>query len=138
MFFAIFHEFQQNFPGEKIPPTLPTKKVLRKAKEEGRNQKLGIPKGQTLWESLQELKSRPQTAKFIREEGTMKNFVPYYSKDQIALYNQIQKKFGHSISVDATGGVARRIERNDVLGPSQFLFCIVTYVGKGIIITIFI
>lgn len=117
--------------GEKIlPPTLPSKSVLRKAKEEGRNKKLGIPKGQTLWESLQELKSRPQTASYIRDEGTMKNFVSYFSKAQIGLYNQIQKKFGHSISIDATSGLARRIERNGVLGPAQFLFCVVSYIGQ--------
>lgn len=56
----------------------------------------------------------------------MRNFVSYYSKTDIALYNKIQKKFG---SVDAKGGVAKKVNRNKVLGPSQFLFCVVTYIG---------
>lgn len=119
--------------GDPAPAIIPPNSVLRKAKEEGINKILGIKKGQTFWESMQDLKTKSQTAKYMRDGGAMNNMVVYHSQSQIGLYNAIQKSFGHCIAIDATAGISQRVKRNEELGPTPFLFTIVTRVGKCIV-----
>lgn len=119
--------------GDPEPPIIPSDAVLRKAKEECRNEFLGIQKNSKLIESLVELKKAPKTGTYLRDDGILKTTIPYWSKKQIEIHNKIQKTFGHSISVDASSGVSRKIRRKGVYSPSIFLYNIVSHIGKTIV-----
>lgn len=110
------------------PAHLPDLEVLRKARQEGRNRKMGINSAISMWKTLQTLKGTVEQKKYIKEIGFDRAHVFYWSPHQISLCNNVQKNFRTLISINATGSVVRKISRPNNDGSAIFLYVITRYI----------
>jgi len=101
------------------PPNLYHQGVLRKAKQEHKDKTLGITVKCPIY-SLVELK-HSQFATSIHFIGIDPLLVHYWSQFQIIIYKDINKKYS-KLSIDATGGVVKKIKRTSMNLLSAHIF----------------
>lgn len=119
--------------GDPEPSTLYKLPALGKARREVKDEELGIKPGEKLFDSLSKLKNNVEFSKFMQQIGYDRFYVCYWSPEQISLYNDIEKKLGNSVSLDATGSISTKISRPGGESSHIFLSVIVTHMGDMII-----
>ncbi|KAI4476184.1 hypothetical protein M0804_013803 [Polistes exclamans] len=118
--------------GDVAAPIIPNVPVLNKIRHERKKNRLGIQ--ENLFDSLKHLKhNNLEFADVIKQVGYDKFFIMYWTHQQIDLYNDLIK-LNPIVSIDATGGVVRKIPFAEYChqGPI-FLYQIVTHIDHLII-----
>lgn len=107
--------------GDSEPPFLYELQALRKARQDAnKNEKLWIHKLENLFDNLAKIRNDIQYNKFIRNIVFDKFFITYSSPEQISINNDIQKKTKNAVSIDSTGSIAYKIQRES--GISNHIF----------------
>lgn len=114
-------------PNGPVCSLVPSKKASEKIIQEGKYDDLGIKKGLKMSDSLENLK-RTKLSGHIKEIGHIPFRVMYWSQPQIRAHNLIQKKLGHPIEIDSTGGTDLKVAREGAPSSEIFLTQIVSYV----------
>jgi len=116
--------------GSISPPNLYRSNVLRKAKQESKDQILGISLRCPIL-SLVELK-HTQFAGSIHFIGIDPFLVHYWSNNQVVIYKDLTKEYC-CISVDATGSLIKKIKRTslNLLSVHIFLYEAVVHTSYG-------
>ncbi|XP_074109297.1 120.7 kDa protein in NOF-FB transposable element [Cotesia typhae] len=118
--------------GDQHAPIIPKTGVLNQIRHQAKKKRFGIEGD--LWHSIQNLKhNSPELSSVIRQVGYSKFFAMYWTPEQISVYNDLLT-FNPIVSIDATGGVVRKITYNDksYCGPI-FLYQVVTHIGSLIV-----
>lgn len=119
--------------GDPEPPTLSNLTSLRKARQEANDDKLGIDKGGTVFDSLGSMKLVVNYRKFIKNIGFDKFHIIYFSPEQIALHNDISNYLNNLMALDATGSVVLKIDRHDNKVCDILLSVLSTYIDNTIV-----
>lgn len=106
--------------GQTSPPNLYQSNVLRKAKQQYNDSHLGITIKNPI-ESLVELKRNSRFAGSIHTIGIDPFLVHYWTGHQLIIYKDECKKYCR-VSVDATGGIVKKIQRSSLNLPSAHIF----------------
>lgn len=110
---------------------VPNNNVITGVRFEAKNEEFGIK--DTVWKSLEYLKSDVEFSRAIRQTGFDKFFFMYWTPEQIDVCNDVIK-LGSFVSTDATGSVVRKIIRSENNSSNHiFLYQIITYIDKIII-----
>jgi hypothetical protein len=99
--------------GDLKPPTLWSNSVLRKAKQDYKEQELGTKGHGSPINSLVILKYSAKYAGTIHDIGIDKFFVHYYTAAQLLLYKKHTKTNYSKLSLDATGTLVKKIYRTE-------------------------
>jgi len=118
--------------GDICPPNIYSGPVLRKIKQEIRDNKLGIEINNPI-QSLIKLKHTTPYAGFIHLISADPFMVHYWSPYQMAMYKETLKisKNKLRLCIDATGGLVKKIRRTtqDVTSTHIFLYLVVLHDG---------
>lgn len=106
--------------GRLSPPNLYRNEVLRKTKQEHRDRELGITKKNAI-ESLVEFKHNSSYSGSIHTIGMDPFVVHYWSGHQITIYKDVSKQYC-KLSIDATGGLVKKIKRTSLNLTSAYIF----------------
>lgn len=118
--------------GDMSPPNLYKSSVLRKAKQQHKDNILGITQKNQI-ESVVELKRNSRFSGSIHEVGTDPLLVHYWTGHQLTIYKDLCKNYCR-ISIDATGGLIKKTTHSslNILSAHIFLYEVVinTYYGQ--------
>lgn len=106
--------------GRLSPPNLYHQNTLRKTKQKWRDQSLGISTKDPV-NSLIEFKHNSSFSGSIHNIGIDSFTVYYWSRHQIIIYKDAKKEYCR-LSVDATGGLAKKITRTSLNLSSAYIF----------------
>lgn len=106
--------------GRLSPPNLYRSEVLRKVKQEHRDRELGITTKNAI-ESLVEFKHNSSYSGSIHTIGMDPFVVHYWSGHQITIYKDVNKQYC-KLSIDATGGLVKKIKRTSLNLTSAYIF----------------
>jgi len=117
--------------GRISPPNLYGLPVLRKAKQEYKDKVLSITE-KCPFKSLVELKHNSQFSGSIHSISIDPLIVHYWSNHQLVIYKDLCKSYT-KISIDATGGLVKKIKRSslNLLSSHIFLYEAVVNTGYG-------
>lgn len=117
--------------GRISPPNLYRLSVLRKAKQNYKDKTLNITE-KCPFKSLVELKHNSQFSGSIHSIGIDPLLVHYWSTHQLIIYKDLCKSYS-KISIDATGGLVKKIKRSslNLLSSHIFLYEAVINTGYG-------
>lgn len=106
--------------GRISPPNLYGLSVLRKVKQQYKDKALNITE-KCPFKSLIELKHNSQFSGSIHSIGIDPLFVHYWSAHQLVIYKDLCKSYS-KISVDATGGLVKKVYRSSLNLSSSHIF----------------
>lgn len=117
--------------GQFSPPNLYNIEVLRKTKQEYKDKLLNITEKCHII-SLVELKHNSQFAGSIHYICVVPFIVHYWSTHQLIIYKDLNKSY-LKVSIDATGGLVKKIKRSslNLLSSHIFLYEVVVNTGYG-------
>jgi len=106
--------------GRISPPNLYDIDILRKTKQEYRDRSLGITTKDPV-NSLIEFKHNSSFSGSIHSIGIDPFMVHYWSRHQIMIYKDAKKEYCR-LSIDATGGLVKKINRTSLNISSAYIF----------------
>jgi len=122
--------------GDEEPAHLYNLNVLRKARQEAKDNKLGLKSSINLFDSILNLKNDVEFHMSIRDIGFDKFHVFFWSPEQIDLFKDVMK-LKMPLSIDATGSIVKKIIRLYNNGKQKsghiFLYVAVTHIETQII-----
>lgn len=115
------------WPNETEPPILPSGDVLQQAHKKGVNAELGIKEndGRDLVRTIEEMSLKPEYSGLIHDVGSLPFHVCYSTQAQFAYKEYCRLNKESLISLDSTGSVVRRLDRNGQKSGHIFLCAIV-------------
>lgn len=120
--------------GDCEPPTLFSLPVLQKAKQQQKNEELGIPVGTSLFESLDNIMNSVEFNAHIKMVGFNKFYIMYWTQQQVDLNNDCLKKLNNPFTLDATSSFAFKVNRPEgPESPALFLTMLCTHVNNLIV-----
>jgi len=117
--------------GQMSPPNLYKSSVLRKAKQQHKDNILGITLKNNI-ESVVELKRNSRFSGSIHEVGIDPLLVHYWSGHQLIIYNDLCKNYCR-VAIDATGGLIKKTTHSslNILSAHIFLYEVVVNTCYG-------
>lgn len=106
--------------GSISPPNLYKTSVLRKAKQESKDEEIG-KKYKCPVQSLVEFKNNSKYSGSIHTIGIDPFLVHYWTQHQIIIYKEACKNYC-KLSIDATGSLVKKLKRSSLKLPSSHLF----------------
>lgn len=117
--------------GDPEPPTLYSGDVLRKARQEYRDEELGYINKEDVFRSLEHMKNSEPYAGWIQLIAMNSVMIHYSMPSQYEIYKSYVKNKYSKISIDATGSVIQKITREIGLSAHLFLYEVVINTGKN-------